>query len=98
MMDITNQYIWEGVSGGIIKLFLFILIIVKSFKTVGLSIKTIEDKAFSRNILVWSMGISLTVHAASYLSICYFDQMIVFWYMLLAMIAAVPIKHKESCR
>lgn len=39
--------------------------------------------------MIWSLGVSLFIHAVSFLSVSYFDQMIVFWYLLLAMISAV---------
>lgn len=95
MCDITNQYVWEGVSGGIVKLILFIIIIVRSFRAVGVSLQVMEDRPFSTKILVWSTGISLFGHAVSYISVVYFDQMIVFWYLLLGMIAALPQKSED---
>ena len=35
MMDITNHFIVQAVSGGLLKLLLFIAIIVASFKSIG---------------------------------------------------------------
>jgi hypothetical protein len=96
MTDITNQYIWEGVSGGIVKLILFVTIIVMSYKSVGLSLHAMENEPFPKKIIIWATGISLTAHVVTFLSVVYFDQMIVFWYMILAMIAALPAKAEES--
>lgn len=90
MVDITNQYIWEGVSGGIVRMVLFITIIALSFKKVGLSLKTLGDKPFGIKIMIWSIGVALLAHVVSYISIVYFDQMVLFWFLLLAMIAALP--------
>ena len=96
MIDITNQYIYEGVSGGVVRLILFIIIIVVSFRAVGLSLCAMEDRPFSRRIMIWSIGISLSAHVISYLSVAYFDQMIVFWYLLLSVIAALSNESGDS--
>jgi hypothetical protein len=93
--DITNQYIYEGVSGGLVKLILFVAIIVHCFRAIGFSLQTMKEMPFSKRILIWSMGVSLVVHVASYFSVVYFDQMIVFWYLLLAMIAVLPRLTKD---
>jgi O-antigen ligase len=93
--DITNQYIYEGVSGGLVKLILFVAIIVQCFRAIGFSLQTMKEMPFSKRILVWSMGVSLVVHVASYFSVVYFDQMIVFWYLLLAIIAVLPRLNKD---
>jgi hypothetical protein len=96
MADITNQYLWEGVSGGIVQMIMFIIIIVVSFRTVGLSLYAKKGKPFSTKIMIWSMGVALLAHVVTFFSVAYFDQMIVFWYLLLSMIAALPNETKGS--
>jgi|HubBroStandDraft_6_1064221.scaffolds.fasta_scaffold207871_2 hypothetical protein len=83
-MDITNNYIAEGLGGGIVKLGLFIAMIVMSFKSVGRWTKVEDATTESRRMFVWSMGVALTGHCVSFLSIAYFDQIVVIWYWLLA--------------
>ena len=83
-MDITNNYVAEGLGGGIVKLGLFIAMIVLSFKFVGRWTKTPDTTAYSRRMFVWTMGICLLGHCASFISISYFDQIVVMWYWLLA--------------
>ena len=87
--DITNQYIAEGIMGGLITLILFIVVIISCFKTVGLSLKAMEENPFAEKIIVWSLGASLFAHVIALTGIGYFDQIIVIWYLLLAMISAV---------
>lgn len=89
MMDITNYYIAQGVSGGILKLLLFLAIIIVSFKNVGrwLKFKGADSDA---GILVWGAGVSLFAHCFSFVSATYFDQIVVVWYWLLAVIASIP--------
>jgi hypothetical protein len=88
-VDITSQFILEGVSGGLWELILFIAIIVYCFKTVGDGARAAESKSRGDGILVWSLGAALLSHVTAFISVSYFDQMIVFWYVLLAMIASV---------
>jgi len=89
MTDITNAFIGDGVTGGVLKMLLSIFIIVACFKTIGQSMSVVENTAHFLPFQVWSIGVCLFVHVVSFFSVSYFDQMIVFWYMLLAFIAAI---------
>lgn len=89
MIDITNQYIWEGVNGGVVRLGLFIAMIVACFKTVGRAIRVEFGELCDRKLMVWCMGVALISHLVSFISVSYFDQIVVFWYLLLAMIATI---------
>ena len=98
--DITNQYILNGVHGGLITMFLFIVVIVLCFRRVGMAVqageKAAEETAVEETMaeipkyLPWALGSALFVHVVSFISVAYFDQMVIYWYMLLAMIAALP--------
>jgi hypothetical protein len=90
MMDITNHYVIQCVSGGLLKLLLFLAIIVVSFKTMGRWLK-FEGVGSSAGILVWGAGVSLFAHSLSFVSTTYFDQIVVIWYWLLAVIACIPV-------
>jgi hypothetical protein len=85
--DITNQYLVEGVNGGLVTMVLFIILVIRGFQGVGTALRGMQDLALHERLIVWSMGAALLGHAVSFLSVSYFDQIIVFWYMLLAMIA-----------
>jgi len=87
--DITNQFIVEGVNGGLVTMLLFIAIIVYCFKGLGRALRAIEDQSFAARITVWSMGAALFAHTMTFFSVSYFDQIIVIWYLLLAMIATI---------
>ena len=95
MMDITNHYIIQGVSGGLLKLLLFLAIIVVSFKTVSRWFKS-ENADSPGGILVWAAGVSLFAHSLSFVSTTYFDQIVVIWYWLLAVIASIPAWASEA--
>ena len=87
--DITNQYIDYGIEGGLITLSLFIWIIVSCFRGVGKAVRALRDEPRVQQMLAWSLGAALFAHAVNYLSISYFDQNIISWYMLVAMISAI---------
>jgi len=87
--DITNQYIWEGITGGLLKMILFIIVIIRCFRMIGLSLKKVEKSPFAEKIIIWSLGASLFAHVISFLSVTYFDQIIVLWFLLLAMISVI---------
>ena len=87
--DITNQYIWEGVNGGIWRMGAFIIIIILCFRELGKSNLILKDQPIDLRIFNWSLGAALFAHVMSFMSVSYFDQIIVFWYLLLAMISTV---------
>lgn len=85
--DITNQYATQGIEGGLITLVLFILIIVRCFRGVG-RFQALSDEPAAIRQYVWGLGAILFAHIVTYFSVTYFDQNIVSWYLLLAMISA----------
>jgi hypothetical protein len=85
-VDITNYFIRQGVDGGVLTVILFIMIIVLCFRAIGRALR-LREEAFEVKIILWSMGVALLTHVASFISVSYFDQMIVFWYLLLALIS-----------
>jgi len=86
--DITNHYLHLGVLGGLPLLVLFVAILWAGFAYVGWfqgeSRNMQRDSAF----FVWGLGASLFAHAATSLSVAYFDQSFVFLYLTLAAIGA----------
>jgi len=94
--DITNQYIAEGVTGGLITMILFILVITFCFKSIGRNIQSSHELPLSDQMIYWSLGVSLTVHCVSFFSVSYFDQIIVIWYFLLASISSLDSSSHTS--
>jgi hypothetical protein len=87
--DITNQFISEGLSGGILSMCLFIWMIVQCFKMNGMAAHNDTQFSLPERFMIWSLGCALLGHVASFLSVTYFDQIIIFWYLVIAMIAAL---------
>ena len=89
-MDITNHYVQQGLQGGIWRLGLFIAIIVTSFKILGRTARNDEGAPEVSPKFFWAMGVCLACHCTAMISISYFDQSEVFWFWLLAAVAAIP--------
>jgi len=85
--DITNHYLQMGVVGGLPLMVLFILIMVKGFSFVG-QVLQINDLPPESGFMVWAFGASLFSHAATFMSVSYFDQSFVFLYLTLAFIGS----------
>ncbi|MGH7975349.1 MAG: O-antigen ligase family protein [Limisphaerales bacterium] len=90
MVDITNHYIAQGIKGGVLGLSLFLAVIICCFKIVGRAVRFNTDLSVEQKFL-WAFGVCLAAHCTAFISVSYFDQINVFWYWLLAVIAAVPI-------
>jgi hypothetical protein len=91
MVDITNQYLFIGINGGVLPMTLFIVLIALAFRAVGRTVKQMNPQHLADGIIVWSMGATVFAYASSFLSVALFDQTIVIWYMLLAVISSVSM-------
>jgi hypothetical protein len=88
MYDVCNEYVQQGVRGGIISLVLFIAVLTVAFKQVGRLRQSVEGHVPSL-ALSWALGVSLFVHVISFLGVSYFGQIIMLWYLTLAMIGSL---------
>lgn len=88
LLDVTNQYILEGVRGGILTLVLFVLILVLAFRGIGQRLRLVTQTP-AHIALVWAIGVSLFVHCASFISVSYFGQIKLLWYLTLAIIGSI---------
>lgn len=87
-MDITNQFVWEGVQGGMLRLVLFLAVIVQRFRVVGRQVLSEAVKSPHAALFIWALGVSLFAHCLSFMSVTYFDQIIVLWFWLLAIVSS----------
>jgi hypothetical protein len=86
--DITNHYLYMGVIGGLPLMLLFIAVLVQGFSFVGQTLRSLPDAQAELRFVPWALGASLFAHAATFLSVSYFDQSFVFLYLTLAAIAS----------
>jgi hypothetical protein len=88
MHDTANQYVDIAVTGGLLGLVLYITILVRCFRSIGLARKAAEldgDPKLERRH--WAMGAWLVATALAFIGISYFDQTIVMWYLMVAIIS-----------
>lgn len=95
--DVTNQYVAEGVNGGAVTLMLFVAVIAVAFCYIGRLLRQVAGDRF-RTAFVWALGVCLFVHCVNYVGVTYFGQIIMIWYMLLAMIVSLASQSRDSLR
>lgn len=88
LWDVTNQYIIEGVRGGLITMVCFFLVVIRAFGDCG---RLWRRWRHDRRLLYmsWAIGVSLFVHATVFLSVSYFGQIKFLWLLTLAIIASL---------
>lgn len=89
--DVTNQYVLEGVTGGFATMCLFFAIIVIAFGEVGKLWRLQVGGKYSL-ALSWALGVSLFAQCTMFIGVSYFGQIIVIWYLLLAMIGSLSVQ------
>lgn len=95
MWDLSNQYVGTADTVGLIPLIAFLAILVYGFKYLGRARKTCEGDR-KQELFVWAIGASLFANVVAFMGIGYFDQIIVAWYALLAMISAVTLAARSA--
>jgi len=95
MWDAINQYVAEGIHGGIITLFLFVCIIYIAMKLAYIFM--LQNK-YNRIIeyLAWGLYAALFANVINFFGITYFDQIIVIWFTILSIAAAIPEIRKPN--
>ena len=90
--DITNRFVADGISGGLVGLILSVTVIVRCFQRLGAAMKTVRGIKTSSEKVIWGIGSTLVGSIGILFSVTYFDQMQYIWYFLLACIASVDIQ------
>ncbi len=94
MWDLSNQYVGTADTSGLIPLIAFLAILVYGFKYLGKARRYCDgDK--KQEFFIWAIGASLFGNLVAFFGIGYFDQIIVAWYALLAIIAATAFSTRQ---
>jgi hypothetical protein len=88
MWDAINQFVAEGIRGGFGTLILFIVLLSLCYRTIGVKIAEAGNNRPAQ-LTLWAIGSALFTHTISFFGIAYFDQIVVFWYFMLAMISTM---------
>lgn len=95
MWDLSNQYVAVGEVSGLVPLICLLTILVLGFKYLGIARKAAERDR-KQEVFIWSIGASLFSNLVAFLGISYFDQTIVAWYALLAIISVVTFAARSA--
>lgn len=88
--DITNYYLGFGVIAGLPAMLAVVMILFVCFVWVGKYCRLAEATRYeSYSFLVWCIGSGLFAHSMTSVSVSYFDQSLVFFWMNVAIIASV---------
>lgn len=88
-VDITNYYLMFGVVAGLPALVLLVAILWKSFRRVGIGLASAGSRTSREVFFIWCFGAALFAHAATSLSVAYFDQSMLFFWATVAIIGSV---------
>jgi hypothetical protein len=89
--DVSNNYVRVGVDGGILAFVLFIMIIVFSFRHIGKIMRLSKDNT-NHQKLFWALGVAMFSYVVSFFGVSLWDQTIVIWYFIIALIAGLQYK------
>lgn len=95
MWDLSNQYVATADTTGLIPLILFFAIIIFGFKYVG-RVRRVFARDRRQEFFVWAIGASLFANVVAFFGIAYFDQTIVAWYSVLAIISTAAVLASEA--
>jgi hypothetical protein len=87
--DITNYYIVFGVMGGLVAMLLVVYAIIVGIRWVCAYQEEPVAAVGNNGFMVWGFGAALFSHAVSSISVAYFDQSVIFFWMTLAAISSV---------
>jgi hypothetical protein len=91
MSDTTNQYVDEGVTGGILTLVAFVALMSLAFRAIGICARAgsrLGRTPRAQSLWSWGIGCGLMAHATAFISVSYWGQMRILLYLFFALISA----------
>ncbi|MBL9078483.1 MAG: hypothetical protein JNL08_13320 [Planctomycetes bacterium] len=88
--DVTNQFVAEGISGGALRLALFVAMLVYAFTGVSRSLR-VQLGSRDYRLISWALGTGLFMHCMNFIGVTYFDQIVVLFQLNLAAIASLTL-------
>jgi hypothetical protein len=87
LFDVTNQYILEGVRGGLLTLVLFVALLAVAIRTAGhYSTRNLPRE---QQWLSWALCVSVIAHCVMFISLSYFGQILMLLYLTFACIGTI---------
>lgn len=95
MWDLSNEYVSTADRAGLIPLMSLMAMLVIGFKYLGRARRAVEGDR-KEELFVWALAAALFANLVAFIGISYFDQTIVGWYAILAMISAVTLPARNA--
>lgn len=95
--DMTNYYLDFGVAAGIVAIGLFCFLLVLAYSRLGRALRVMRSSRpvpRHEELLLWGLGVVLTIHVVNWFSVTYFDQVYAVFLMQLA--ALSTLSHQSS--
>ena len=86
--DITNYYIGMGVNAGLVAVLLVFAALAVAFYWVGRVVTLTLDSDPRQSFTIWCFGSSLLAHFVTGISVSYFDQSLVYYWLTVAVISS----------
>jgi hypothetical protein len=87
--DITNYYLWIGVIGGFPATLLMMAMMWRAFRSVGQILSTTHEQLGADRFMIWCLGAGMFAHAGTSISVAYFDQSLIFFWLNVAVLASM---------
>jgi hypothetical protein len=84
LQDVTNQYILEGVRGGVWAMLALMATIVLAFRACGFWLRRLPAGSHA-HLVVFGVGASVFAQMAIFMAVSYFGQTTMIWYLTIAM-------------
>lgn len=97
LRDVTNQYVFEAVTGGIWTLLAFAGLLFVAFRGVSAALRGNRGKPKAEWV-AWCVGVTLFVHVMNFIALTYFAQMVTSWLLTLAIVGAITPVARRSAR
>ncbi len=95
MWDTCNQFVATAVTGGLLTLILYILVLKRSFRIIGNARKDIEGNR-SEELFIWCMGSALFATVVAQFGINYMVQLELVLFPLLACISVAGAEARQA--
>ena len=83
MIDITNYYLHLGVTGGLPTMLMLIAVVFISISSAFRICMQIPSTQNEDILMLWCVIVMIFAHAVSFISISYFDQMYIYFYIII---------------
>jgi hypothetical protein len=88
--DVTNQFVAEGVAGGITRLALFLWIVWLCFAGISRSLRLAAGNRYYQ-LASWALGTAMFMHCMNFLAVSYFEQIVIEWQLTLAAVGSLTL-------